>query len=165
MTAAPCDTDSSRSEWTKRYGFELRILATFLTDLCAYNPRFHCPPAFRQLTSHSNSLQGKVSHGEPSEYTKQSRATDFFELTLYPATLLKVFISCRSSLDKAYLIMVYNVFDMFLRNLSISSRFSNFVEYRFFEDPPNIWLHLSLCICFYQLLCEASLTTVGLRTI
>ncbi|KAL6040247.1 hypothetical protein STEG23_020323 [Scotinomys teguina] len=28
----------------------------------------------------------------------RSRATDFFELTLYPATLLKVFISCKSSL-------------------------------------------------------------------
>ena len=26
------------------------------------------------------------------------RATDFFELILYPATLLKVFMSCRSSL-------------------------------------------------------------------
>ncbi|KAL6082031.1 hypothetical protein STEG23_029416, partial [Scotinomys teguina] len=77
--------------------------------------------------------------------TDLRRATDFFELTLYPATLLKVFISCRSSLfiymvyyidrlsyvepslhlwDKAYLVMVDNVFDVFLESIC-----QYFIEY------------------------------------
>ncbi|KAL6042592.1 hypothetical protein STEG23_023915, partial [Scotinomys teguina] len=79
------------------------------------------------------------------------RATDFFELTLYPATLLKVFISCRSSLfiymvyyidrlsyvepslhlwDKAYLVMVDNVFDVFL-------------------ESNQLFVSLILCIVFF----------------
>ncbi|KAL6088248.1 hypothetical protein STEG23_016115 [Scotinomys teguina] len=48
--------------------------------------------------------------------------------------------------DKAYLVMGDNVFDVFLENLSISSRFSNFVEYRFLKYDLMILLISSLSV-------------------
>ena len=50
------------------------------------------------------------------------RATDFLELILYPATLLKVFISCRSSLVEFFGSLMYTIISS-ANNESLTSSF------------------------------------------
>ena len=50
------------------------------------------------------------------------RATDFFELILYPATFLKVFISCRSYLVEFLGLLMYTIISS-ANNESLTSSF------------------------------------------